>query len=121
MAVCTYKKNQISAVTEEFEQGSLYGKVKLGLDHIFWKKAFSWKYVSMAEIHRVYRRVEAVDTKMCCGKVNFDIQKLILELKDGTSCELLIGEGTPKEAEALWSVFKEQRPEILFGKFDNVV
>ena len=121
MAVYTYKKNQIPAVTEEFEHGSIYGKVKLGLDHIFWKKAFSWKYVSMDEIHRAYRRVEAVDTKMCCGKVNFDIQKLVVELKDGTSCELLIGEGTPKEAEALWLALKEQRTELAFGKFDHSV
>lgn len=121
MAVCTYKKNQIPVVTEDFEQGRFYGKVKLGVQYIFWKKAFSWKYVAMDEICRVYRRVEAVDTKMCCGRVNFDIQKLLAELKDGTSCELLIGEGTPKEAEALWAAFKEQRPEILFGKYNNLV
>lgn len=121
MSVRVYKKNEVSAVTEDFERGSLYGKVKLGLHYIFWKKAFSWKYVAMDEIYRVYRRVEAVDTRMCCGKVNFDIQKLVMELKDGISCELLIGEGTPKEAEALWLALKEQRTELAFGKFDHSV
>ena len=121
MPVCIYKKNQIPEVTQDFEHGSLYGKVKLGSDYIFWKKSFSWKYVDMDEIRRAYRRVEAVDTKMCCGKVNFDIQKLVVELKDDTSYELLIGEGISKEAEALWAVFKERRPGILFGKFDHSV
>ena len=119
MPVCIYKKNQITEVTQDFEHGSLYGKVKLWSDYIFWKKSFSWKYVDMDEIRRAYRRVEAVDTKMCCGKVNFDIQKLVVELKDDTSYELLIGEGISKEAEALWAVFKERRPGILFGKFDH--
>ena len=53
---------------------------------------------------------------MCCGNVNFDIQKLVIELKDGTSCELVVSEGVPREAEVLYYALQNQRPEILYGK-----
>ena len=116
MPALTYKSNLSPSVTHDFENADQYGKVKLGTDYLFWKKSFSWQYVPITDIKRVYRRVEAVDTKVCCCNVNFDIQKLIVELKDETVCELLIGEGIASEAEALFSSFKKQRPELSFGK-----
>lgn len=116
MSVSVYRKKQSMEVTYDFEHAVPYGKAKLGTDYIYWKKMLSWNYVSFDEIVRIYRRVEAVDTKMCCGNVNFDVQKLILELKDGTSCEIVISEGVPREAEALYTVLREKRADILFGK-----
>lgn len=116
MEMSVYQKNKDPEITKDFEQADLYGKVKLGWNHIFWKKRLSWQYVSLNEIYRIYRRVEAVDSKMCCGNVNFDIQKLVIELKDGTSCELIVSEGVPREAEVLYHALQNQRPEILYGK-----
>lgn len=117
MSICTYRKNQSQALTEEFASSDKYGKVKLGTDHIFWKKGLSWQYVSINEIQRVYRRIAAADTRVGCCSVNFDIQKLVIELKDTTVCELVIGDGMPKEAELLYSSFKQQHPELSFGKY----
>ncbi|MGN0352925.1 MAG: hypothetical protein ACI4ES_14835 [Roseburia sp.] len=116
MSIYSYQKNKSPEITKDFEQADLYGKVRLGSDNLFWKKKLSWKYVPLDEIRRIYRRVEAVDTKMCCGNVNFDIQKLVLELKDGTSYEMVISEGVPREAEVLYKTLQEQRTEILYGK-----
>lgn len=116
MPVLTYRSNLSHPVTSDFENADQYGKVKLGREFLFWKKSFSWQYVSLADVKRIYRRVEAVDTKVCCCNVNFDIQKLVVELNDGTVCELLIGEGIVSEAEALFAALKKQRPELSFGK-----
>lgn len=111
-----YRKKENELVDQEFVSSGSYGKVKLGEKRIFWKRGFSWYQAELGDISRIYRRIEAVDTKMCCGNVNFDIQKLVLILKDGTELEVLIGEGMPKEAEALYEALKHQADWICYGK-----
>lgn len=111
-----YRKKENELVDQEFAASDSYGKMKLGEKRIFWKKGFSWYQVGLDEISRIYRRVEAVDTKMCCGNVNFDIQKLVLIMKDGTELEALIGEGAAREAEALYEELKNRADWISYGK-----
>lgn len=111
-----YHRGENPETDQEYEQAPFYGKVKLGKQHIFWKKGFRKYAVDLEKVQRAYRRVEAVDTKMCCGNVNFDIQKLVLLLKDGTQLELLIGEGTLKEAEGLYQALQDQNPQLQYGK-----
>ncbi|MDD7738645.1 MAG: hypothetical protein SOT28_00175 [Fusicatenibacter sp.] len=115
MPIATYSQSISKELADEFSKSAPYGKVRMGTEHLFWKKAFSWKYLPYQEIRRIYRRVEAVDTKMCCGNVNFDIQKLVLELKSGEEQEVLIGEGIPSVAEQLFRDLKEARNEITYG------
>lgn len=116
MEVFRYKKKEDERIDREFENASRYGKVALGKDLVFWKKGLRWMYADMNKIERAFRRIEAVDTKMCCGHVNFDIQKLVLIPRDGGELELLIGEGIPREAEALYEELRGQGRDILFGK-----
>lgn len=111
-----YKKEQNELLDQEFQKADQYGKVKLADHTLFWKKGFRWSCVEMGEVKRAFRRIEAVNTKMCCGNVNFDIQKLVLILKDDTELELLIGEGTLREAEALFAALKMKNTDIQFGK-----
>lgn len=40
MEMSVYQKNKNPEITQDFEQADLYGKVKLGLNHIFWKKDY---------------------------------------------------------------------------------
>ncbi|MDY3919728.1 MAG: hypothetical protein SOZ59_12155 [Candidatus Limivivens sp.] len=111
-----YRKKENPDLDQEFAQASPYGKVKLGTRFIFWKKGLKWYRTPLEEIIRAFRRIEAVDTKMCCGNVNFDIQKLVLIGKAGTETELLIGEGNPREAEALYRDLQARCPGIAYGK-----
>lgn len=113
---CNYKKGENASLDQEFAAGQQYGKVKLADQYIFWKQGLRWKYERLEDVKQAFRRVEAVNTKMCCGSVNFDIQKLVLILKDETEQEILIGEGTLREAEKLFELMKEGHPEIRFGK-----
>ena len=112
----TYKKEQNILLDQEFQNADQYGKVKLADHTLFWKKGFGWSFVKIEDIKKAFRRIEAVDTKMCCGSVNFDIQKLVLILKDDTKLELLIGDGMPREAEALFEKLKGMDTDIQFGK-----
>lgn len=111
-----YKKVQNQLFDSEFEQALKYGKIKIGSRAVFWKKGFAWYGILLSDVKRAFRRIQAVDTKMCCGNVNFDTQKLVLILKDDTELELILGDGMPKEAEIMYSVLQERAWEILFGK-----
>lgn len=111
-----YQKQTSEALDQEFQQAVKYGKIKLGKDHLFWKKGLKWYVVPLDDAERAYRRVEGVNAKMCCGRADFDIQKLVLLLKDGSRLELLIGDAMPKEAERLFEQLKATRPNMLFGK-----
>lgn len=111
-----YRQGADAGMDQEFRQGAPYGRVKIGQTYIFWKKGLRWYQAEVSRVRRAYRRVEAVETKMCCGNANFDIQKLILILDDDTRLELLIGEGTPREAEALYQEMKSRYPRLQYGK-----
>ena len=112
----TYKKGENTILDQEFITGEPYGKVKLAEHTIFWKQGLRWRCLDLSAVRQAFRRVEAVNTKMCCGNVNFDIQKLVLILRDGTELELLIGEGTLREAEKLFERMKEKHNGIQYGK-----
>ena len=45
-----YTRGENAGADKEFEQGNIYGKVKLGSSHIFWKKGFWWYKVDMARV-----------------------------------------------------------------------
>lgn len=111
-----YSRGGNAAADQDFAQGAPYGKVKLGREYVFWKKGLRWYGAELGQVQRAYRRVEAVDTKMCCGNVNFDIQKLVLQMKDSAVLELLIGEGTRREAETLYQDLQSAHPEFQYGK-----
>lgn len=111
-----YHRGEDSDIDLEWKEAPFYGKVKLGQQHIFWKKGFHWFVAELAAVQRAYRRVEEVNSKMCCGNVNFDIQKLVLLLREDVCLEILIGDGIPKEAEALYKKLKDENPQIQYGK-----
>lgn len=117
MNTAVYRRGECQETDQEFKEAPFYGKVKIGCRHIFWKKGFRWSMAELEKVQRAYRRIEAVDSKMCCGNVNFDIQKLVLILKDNTEIEILIGEGMPREAEALYEKMKTEYPQISYGKY----
>lgn len=112
----SYRKGENSELDQEYQKEKSHGSIRFGDAHVFWKRGFRWYQVEADQIRRAYRRIEAADSKMCCGSVNFDIQKLVLILKDDTRLELMIGEGVPKEAEALYGEMQEKYPQIVYGK-----
>lgn len=112
----TYKKGENPALDQEFAGGESYGLVKPGQTAVFWRAGLRWHVVSLSQVQRIFRRVEPVYGKLCCGGHSFIIERLVLVLKDGTELELYIGDDMPKKAEALLEFLKAGHPELLFGK-----
>ena len=112
----SYKKGEDLQLDHDFEQASQYGRIKIGRQAIFWRRGLGWNCVMLTDVKRAFRRIHAVDTKMCCGNVNFDTQKLVLILKEGKELELVLGDGMPKEAELMYGKLKEFAPDLMYGK-----
>ena len=111
-----YKKKENAALDADFAAGKDYGWVRAGQDNLFWRTGLHWNVVSLTEVQRIFRRVEPVYGKLCCGGNSFIMEKLVLILKDGTELELYIGDDIEKKAIALLDFLKDTHPEILFGK-----
>ncbi len=111
----TYIKNDLEPVDAAFRNSLSYGRVKLNSRILFFRKGLRWHYVEFTDAQHIFRRVEPVDTKMCCGNVSFDRQFLVILLNDGTELEILLGEGNEKEASALLEKIKAYHPDLKYG------
>lgn len=111
-----YKKGENPALDADFSQAESYGLVKPGRTAVFWRTGLRWHVVSLDQVQRIFRRVEPVYGKLCCGGNSFIIERLVLILKDGTELELYIGDDMDRQAAALLNSLKTTCPEILYGK-----
>lgn len=112
-----YSKGEDPALDAEFASAASYGKVKAGENGIFWKSGLRWYHIPMENIRRIFRRVETVHGKLCCGGQTFIIEWLVLILQDGTEVVIHIGDNEQKKAVALLQSLKDTHPEIAYGKY----
>lgn len=115
MKPISYSKKADPALDAEFAAALPFGKVRLGQTHLFFRKFLGWQMVEPANAVRIFRRVEEVNAKMCCGRANFDIDKLVFVDANG-EFELIVAEGDPEEAQALFDALRRQFPQIAYGK-----
>ena len=54
--------------------------------------------------------------KLCCGGSTYDVQMLVLILRDGRELEIHIGDDMQKKAEDLLEATKALQPEMKYGK-----
>ena len=111
-----YKKKETPALDAEFAAGQDYGWVRPGQTAIFWKNGLRWHVVPLSQVQRIFRRVEPVYGKLCCGGNSFIMEKLVLILKDGTELELYIGDDIEKKAAAQQKYQQTDKHEITYGK-----
>ncbi len=111
-----FSKGADSALDEDFAGAKSFGKVKVGERAVFWKSGLRWYIMPVENIRRIFRRVEPVYGKLCCGGRSYLIERLVLVLKNSEELVLHIGDDVQKEAEALLIVLQEQHPDLQYGK-----
>ena len=62
-----YKKDHSAELDLEFQNAEIFGKIKVGTEHIFWKKIVRWYYIPVSELKQIYRRIEQVISRTSCG------------------------------------------------------
>ena len=110
-----YTKGTDAALDAEFASAAAYCRVKLGKDTVFWKAGLRWCAMPLATVQRIFRRVEPVYGKLCCGGHSFIIERLVLVLTDGTEVEIYIGDDVEPQAKALLQALQDAHPELQYG------
>lgn len=100
----------------DFSTAPAFGKIRAGREYLFWKSGFRWYGIPLTELRRIYRRVEPVYGRLCCGGRNFIIEWLVLVLHDGSELVLHIGDDVQKQAEALMRYLESAHPQLQYGK-----
>ena len=111
-----YHKGQDPARDADFEEAKRYEKVKVGKTAIFWRYGLRRYAMDVSNIRRIYRRVEQVIGRLCCGGKTYVIEWLVLVLQDGREVVLHIGDDVKKDAEALLEHLKDTHPQLQYGK-----
>ena len=111
-----YAKGKDPALDAQFVKAPTYEKVRPAETVLFWKSGLRWHVISLEGIQRIFRRVEPVYGKLCCGGKSFIIEWLVLILPDGSELVLHIGDDVAKEAEALLDHLKNTHSQIPYGK-----
>ena len=111
-----YVRNVNIKADQEFLETEKYGNVKPGNTMLFWKRGLKWYVVSLEEVNRIYRRVEYVYGKNCVGRDKYEMQRLVLVLKNGEELEIPVGDRMEKKAVELMEYLQKEHAEILFGK-----
>jgi len=111
-----YVKGTDPAMDAEFASAKSYGRIRPGETVIFWKSGLRWCAIPVQQLQRIFRRVEPIYGKLCCGGRSYLIERLVLILNSGEELVLRIGDDMQKEAEALLAYLKERHPHIQYGK-----
>ena len=111
-----YSKGNDAALDTEFEGAAVFGKVRLGRTHIFWRAGFRRYAVALANVQRAFRRAESMTARGCGRLVSYDSQKLVLQLQNGTELELRIGDNMDSGAANLLQAMKDAHPQLQYGK-----
>lgn len=99
----------------EFQDAREIGKVKLGELHLFFKKGMKVYFIAYRDVRRLFRRIEAVPAKMCCGKGTFEIENLVI-CGEGDQELAQIQLPGKKAAQILMEELTERVPEAQIGK-----
>jgi len=111
-----YHKGNDPLLDRDFEAAEIYNKVKVGKTAIFWRYGLRRYAMPVENIQRIFRRVEPVFGRLCCGGRSYIIEWLVLVLHDGSEIVLHIGDDVQKQAEALLVHLKSTHPQLQYGK-----
>lgn len=106
---------QEGSLDGEYRDAREIGKVKMGELHLFFKSGLKTWFIAYHDVHRLFRRVEAVPAKMCCGKGNFEIENLVI-CGEGDKELAQIQLPGKKAAQILMKELEQRVPEAQFGR-----
>ncbi len=111
-----YTKENHPELAAAYKTAPAFCKVRVGQEGLFWRSGLHRHYIPYAGLRRIYRRIEAVHARLCCGGHNFDMEYLVLDLPEGGELVIHIGDDVQKQAKALLEHLKQVHPEIPYGK-----
>ena len=110
----TSEHNNAAALQAEYASGRVIGNVHLGAEFMFFKEKRKVYYIPYADMTRCFRRVLLVQTKMCCGKGNLEVENLVVCSEKGEVAQIqLPGERAGK---VLLEEIVKMAPHVQIGR-----
>ena len=110
----TSEHNNAAALQAEYASGRVIGNVHLGAEFLFFKEKRKVYYIPYADMTRCFRRVLLVQTKMCCGTGNLEVENLVVCSEKGEVAQIqLPGERAGK---ILLEEIVKMAPHVQIGR-----
>ena len=106
---------QPAGLEGEYKTAREIGKVRMGELHLFVKSGLKTFFIAYHDVYRLFRRVELVPAKMCCGQGNFEIENLVV-CGEGDKELAQVQLPGKKAAQVLMKELEERVPEAKFGR-----
>lgn len=95
----TTTQNNAAVLQAEYGAARTIGNIRLSKAYLFFKEKRKQYYIPYEDITRCFRRVLLVQTKMCCGKGNLEVENLVICGENGELAQIqLPGERAGKIA-----------------------
>lgn len=75
----------------DFNTAKVVGNVRYGQHFLFYQNMLKWLYVDYTDIVWVYRRLEDVKSRLCCGTAGFEVHSLMLVTKEKKRLGIPVG------------------------------
>lgn len=103
-----------SALAAEYRSGKKLDVLRLGENHLFFRKKLSVYYLAYEELDRFFRRVLMVPMRVSCCKSEMPVEHIVL-CADGKELAVLLL-ADPRMAPPVIEALKERAPNAKCGK-----
>ena len=108
-------KEEAGRLDGEYRDAREIGKVRMGELHLFFKAGLKTYFIAYHDVRRLFRRVEAVPFRMCCGRGTLEVENLVV-CGEGDRELAQIQLPGKKAAQILMKELEERVPEAQFGR-----
>ncbi len=112
-----YSLQQVKAtekqdMEQDYKAGRAIGIVRLGKEHLYFRRIRKIYYVPYTDIRRCFRRVMRVPAKLCCGRGDLEVENLVICTDQGEVAQLQMPGA--KAGKILLEELKNRMPDIAF-------
>ncbi len=104
--------NGDKSLEQEFKAAEPTGTMRIGTKHLFFRAGLKHYAIPFTEITGCFRRVRAVETRLCCGRGSIEMESIVVRTEEGEAAE--IGVPGRKAAVKLMEQLKKALPDADF-------
>ena len=101
------------AVRRDYESAQVFDKVRVGRLGVYFRDGFKTRFLDYPSLERVFIRIQAVNSRMCCSTANFEYYRLVF-VRSGEEIADVMSE-KEREMDAALACIHERAPGIAIG------
>lgn len=97
---------------QDYKEGREIGIIRLGKEHLYFRRLRKVYYIPYADIRRCFRRVMLVPARLCCGRGNLEVENLVICTDNGEVAQIQLPGA--KAGKVLLEELKKRLPDAEF-------